>query len=631
MKSVSFCRWLITAGFILLTAAASHERAFAQAATMSVSPTSQTVNVGDSFSVTISVNPNGVAINGAEVHLDFNPGLIQVASLIAGGTLPVPVSGPSYDNDAGQVGYAAGIFVGPPSTPFTLLTINFTAISSGTSPLTIVRAGIPRQSAVTSAGTGEDILNPGIGGVIISGSVTITGPTPTPTNTPVPPTATNTPIPPTPTNTPVPPTPTNTPVPPTPTDTPTNTPIPPTPTNTPTATLTPTFTLTPTPTETVGPGTPTNTPPPPTETPTPTMTPTPTDTPIPPTPTDTPIAPTATNTPIPPTPTNTVGPGTPTNTPVPPTPTNTVGPGTPTNTPAPGSPTNTPQPGTGIGLPPLCPDFGGAANTLVRAFIPVNTATFPGRTVGIYCRILSIPAEISVPNETILAAVDVFALSTDGQISVTVFNNPMRICLLGAGGILFRDANGAPRITREIGSFISGGYTCADIPNAGTVVLVARAVSFPPAPPPPAASGLTHVVQRGENLFRISLRYGVSLNALAAINGIRNPALIYVGQVLIIPAGGFVPVPTATPLPTATPTRIPPTATPTRPAAVVTATPSPTPTPTAVLRTHIVQPGENLFRISLRYGLDWRVVAAANNIANPRLIFPGQVLIIPTP
>jgi hypothetical protein len=39
------------------------------------------------------------------------------------------------------------------------------------------------------------------------------GPTPTPTNTPVPPTPTNTPLPPTPTNTPVPPTPTNTPEP----------------------------------------------------------------------------------------------------------------------------------------------------------------------------------------------------------------------------------------------------------------------------------------------------------------------------------------------------------------------------------------------------------------------------------
>jgi len=90
------------------------------------------------------------------------------------------------------------------------------------------------------------------------------GPTPTPTNTPVPPTdtptPTNTPVPPTdtptPTNTPVPPTdtptPTNTPVPPTDTPTPTNTPVPPTdtPTATPTGTLTPQPTDTPTATPT---------------------------------------------------------------------------------------------------------------------------------------------------------------------------------------------------------------------------------------------------------------------------------------------------------------------------------------------------------------------------------------------
>jgi hypothetical protein len=96
-----------------------------------------------------------------------------------------------------------------------------------------------------------------------------TGPTATPTNTPLPPTATNTPLPPTATNTPLPPTATNTPLP--PTATPTNTPLPPTATNTP---LPPTAT---------------NTPLPPTATPT--------NTPLPPTATNTPLPPTATNTP----------------------------------------------------------------------------------------------------------------------------------------------------------------------------------------------------------------------------------------------------------------------------------------------------------------------------------------------
>ena len=47
--------------------------------------------------------------------------------------------------------------------------------------------------------------------------------------------------------------------------------------------------------------------------------------------------------------------------------------------------------------------------------------------------------------------------------------------------------------------------------------------------------GQVHIVQPGENLFRISLRYGVSMSAIAAANGITNYNLIFVGQRLIIP------------------------------------------------------------------------------------------------
>lgn len=45
--------------------------------------------------------------------------------------------------------------------------------------------------------------------------------------------------------------------------------------------------------------------------------------------------------------------------------------------------------------------------------------------------------------------------------------------------------------------------------------------------------------------------------------------------------------------------------------------------------THTVQPGENLFRIALRYGIDMNTLAAANNITDPTRIFVGQELTIP--
>lgn len=44
--------------------------------------------------------------------------------------------------------------------------------------------------------------------------------------------------------------------------------------------------------------------------------------------------------------------------------------------------------------------------------------------------------------------------------------------------------------------------------------------------------------------------------------------------------------------------------------------------------THTVQPGENLFRIGLRYGVSWTVLQAYNYLPNPNTIYTGQVLCI---
>ena len=46
--------------------------------------------------------------------------------------------------------------------------------------------------------------------------------------------------------------------------------------------------------------------------------------------------------------------------------------------------------------------------------------------------------------------------------------------------------------------------------------------------------------------------------------------------------------------------------------------------------TYIVQPGDNLFRIALRNGTTVSVLAQANGIVNPSLIFVGQEIVIPT-
>ena len=50
-----------------------------------------------------------------------------------------------------------------------------------------------------------------------------------------------------------------------------------------------------------------------------------------------------------------------------------------------------------------------------------------------------------------------------------------------------------------------------------------------------STGGTYYVVQQGDNLFRIALRFGRTMDAIAAANGIGNYALIYAGQRLYIP------------------------------------------------------------------------------------------------
>jgi LysM repeat protein len=63
----------------------------------------------------------------------------------------------------------------------------------------------------------------------------------------------------------------------------------------------------------------------------------------------------------------------------------------------------------------------------------------------------------------------------------------------------------------------------------------------------------THLVTPGQTMFRIALRYGTTVSAIAAANGIANPNVIYVGSTLRIPCAGGATGPSATPVATAIP------------------------------------------------------------------------------
>lgn len=129
-------------------------------------------------------------------------------------------------------------------------------------------------------------------------------------------------------------------------------------------------------------------------------------------------------------------------------------------------------------------------------------------------------------------------------------------------------------------------------------VLLASAAPPPPAPPsaPPAPSAppwgypVHHVVQWGENLTKIAMRYGTTVWAIAQANGIWNVNYIRAGQILLIPVSG------------------------------------PGPGPGHV---YIVQSGDTLSGIAWRFGTTVWALAQLNGIWNPHLIYIGQKLYIP--
>jgi LysM repeat protein len=104
-----------------------------------------------------------------------------------------------------------------------------------------------------------------------------------------------------------------------------------------------------------------------------------------------------------------------------------------------------------------------------------------------------------------------------------------------------------------------------------------------------------HVVRRGENLWMISKRYGVTIDELRAANRMRGDQ-VRIGQKLSIPseqqAGGSYLAPSRKTV-------------------------------------HVVRRGENLWMISQKYGASIQQIKRVNNLSESRII-PGKRLLIPS-
>ena len=122
-----------------------------------------------------------------------------------------------------------------------------------------------------------------------------------------------------------------------------------------------------------------------------------------------------------------------------------------------------------------------------------------------------------------------------------------------------------------------------DITNANVIYEGQRLTVSSTPPPPPPSDGQTYYVVKGDTLRKIAEKFNTTVDAILKANPqIANPNIIYVGQVITIPAQ---------------------------------------------VTTHTVQRGDTLRIIAAKYGTTVEALLALNpNIKNPNLIYVGQVV-----
>ncbi len=170
----------------------------------------------------------------------------------------------------------------------------------------------------------------------------------------------------------------------------------------------------------------------------------------------------------------------------------------------------------------------------------------------------------------------------------------------------------APAIeTASQGSIVVDANT-SDLPTGGPVA------ANPPVSQtaPTSSSGNSYTVRPGDTLFSIGQAYGLTAQAIMLANGLTSD-VIYAGQTLTIPTDGAV---NAAPQPGYAQ----------QPSYEQPASAS-QPQFAGAGGSHVVAPGETLYRIALTYGTSVDAIAGANGIPYPYVIQAGQQLAIPGP
>jgi len=154
---------------------------YTHAADLSLTPSTGSYAVGQTFTVTVRAVPNGDSVNAVEASLKFDPKLLSVVSVgKTGSAFSLWTTEPTFSNAAGTVTFGGGS-----PTPFTsasnIVSVTFRTVAQGSASVSFGTA-----SVLAADGRGTDVFkNGGTATYTVTAAATPT-PTPTPTLTPTP-------------------------------------------------------------------------------------------------------------------------------------------------------------------------------------------------------------------------------------------------------------------------------------------------------------------------------------------------------------------------------------------------------------------------------------------------------------
>lgn len=141
-------------------------------------------------------------------------------------------------------------------------------------------------------------------------------------------------------------------------------------------------------------------------------------------------------------------------------------------------------------------------------------------------------------------------------------------------------------IAKKFGVTVSAVVNANNIRNPN-LIYVGEVFTIPHMTSAESSGYALYTVRRGDTLWGISRKFGTSINSIVALNGIKNPNLIYAGEVFKIPSAR---------------------------------------SEQAVIYT--VKRGDTLWGISRKFGTTVENLVKLNSVKNPNLIYVGEKLII---